>query len=917
MQHSLESPSVPEQASAIENAEARWESGGPPRVIALALLCGCLAGAAHGQGLPFTESFDNQTFRDPTRTRASSWGEGASPGQLKLSTAEALASTFSEATVPVDLPGEFITRALALGDLDGDGDLDLAEGASGMSGVYHWDSTVGQFAARVPFEPTSANTRGIAVGDVDADGDLDVVTGNLDSPPRLFLNAGDGVTFTGFNVSPAGRRTDHVGLVDVNLDGFLDVVTANHTGFRNAIYFNTGDPLQPFGPNGVPAVDISTAGDNTQQLVWGDVDNDGDIDFVALNENQVNKLHGNRGDGTFSNTSIGDEAEDSQAGALGDLNGDGFLDLVVANGAPPGATKVYLNTVAPPDSPGRFVVPGVPLPDSPSFAHSVRLADADNDGDLDIFLSTAGPAPASQTNRLYLNDGAGTFSTYVLLGASIDITNSGAVGDVDNDGDLDYVAGNENRDPANVAIPAVNRLFLNGGTPTGTQAPQLRGVASSLRVDAESAPIASVRLRVNGAIGAHNSADFWVSANGGLGWVHAMPNRPVAIPPAKQGTDLRWRVEISSSSPNPALGAGAFALDDVVLELNTSAPTRAAPIGDQSGTQNTPFGPLDAAFTDADGDRVFHSLAGLPDGTGITIDPLTGVIGGVPTNADAMASPIAVTLIATDGGLRTEQPFTLTVANVNDAPVFTSTPVTTATGGTPYAYTVTVADPDVGDVVAITAAALPAWLTLTDHGNGTATLSGTPSDADAGAHAVSLVATDAGGATAPQDFTVSVAAAGANAPPAFTSTAPTTATVGTEYVYAIVAADPNGEPVTISAPILPAWLVLTDHGDGTAELRGTPAAADVGDHPVALAAADAQGATAPQEFVITVAAAGGSAPQNPEQPPPSGGAASGGGGGGGGGGAAGLLELLGVVLLAALRPRRPARAGRLARARCM
>src|SRR5690606_28950080 len=157
-----------------------------------ALLCACCAGAALGQGLPFTESFDDQTFRDPDGTHAASWGEGAAPGQLKLGTAEALAAPFSEASAPVDLPGEFITRSLALGDLDGDGDLDLAAGASPTSGVYLWDAAAGNFAARATFEPESANTRGIAIGDVDADGDLDVVTGNLSSPPRLFLNAGDG-----------------------------------------------------------------------------------------------------------------------------------------------------------------------------------------------------------------------------------------------------------------------------------------------------------------------------------------------------------------------------------------------------------------------------------------------------------------------------------------------------------------------------------------------------------------------------------------------------------------------------------------------------------------------------------------------------------------------------------------------------
>lgn len=92
-----------------------------------------------------------------------------------------------------------------------------------------------------------------------------------------------------------------------------------------------------------------------------------------------------------------------------------------------------------------------------------------------------------------------------------------------------------------------------------------------------------------------------------------------------------------------------------------------------------------------------------------------------------------------------------------------------------------------------------------------------------------------------------------NLAPAFTSTPVTTATEGELYSYAIVTADLNGDALAITASALPAWLSLTDHGDGTATLAGTPATADVGDHPVTLEVEDSLGLTGSQSFTIVVA----------------------------------------------------------------
>ncbi|RIJ42710.1 Ig-like domain-containing protein [Pontibacter oryzae] len=98
---------------------------------------------------------------------------------------------------------------------------------------------------------------------------------------------------------------------------------------------------------------------------------------------------------------------------------------------------------------------------------------------------------------------------------------------------------------------------------------------------------------------------------------------------------------------------------------------------------------------------------------------------------------------------------------VNTIPVFTSSPITTATVGQLYVYNITGTDPDVtyGDALKLMSGALPSWLTLTDNGNGTAVLSGTPSPSDAGTANLALTLEDEhhhNGGMAMQNFSIEV-----------------------------------------------------------------------------------------------------------------------------------------------------------------
>jgi hypothetical protein len=175
--------------------------------------------------------------------------------------------------------------------------------------------------------------------------------------------------------------------------------------------------------------------------------------------------------------------------------------------------------------------------------------------------------------------------------------------------------------------------------------------------------------------------------------------------------------------------------------------------------------------------------------------------------------------------------------------------------GAPYSYAISAEDPEL-DAITITAPVKPDWLILVDNGDGTAGLSGAPGNADVGENPVQLVASDPYGLTAEQAFTITVA--NVNDAPEFASVPVTEATEGSGYSYTITILDPDSDAVMIMTPTVPFWLTLTDIGNNTATLTGTPTGAEVGDHAVELQAKEAPpapGLVATQPFVITVTAA--------------------------------------------------------------
>lgn len=152
------------------------------------------------------------------------------------------------------------------------------------------------------------------------------------------------------------------------------------------------------------------------------------------------------------------------------------------------------------------------------------------------------------------------------------------------------------------------------------------------------------------------------------------------------------------------------------------------------------------------------------------------------------------------------------------APEFATAPTVVAPVGQVWTYQVGCFDAD-GDTLQITAPSRPAWMTLGSTVNGAALLSGTPPAP--GSYAVALEVSD-GTRTARQEFSLLAGSSAGNSAPLFQPVGPQSASVGIPFSTTISATDPDSQPVSFAIVSGPSWLALTDAGNGTATLGGTP-----------------------------------------------------------------------------------------------
>jgi hypothetical protein len=257
------------------------------------------------------------------------------------------------------------------GDIDGDGDLDLAI-ADTLTDRIHvrrnaGDGTFGD----VTLYAAGAQPNMLAMADVDGDADLDLLAV---TPPAnniaLFLNTGKGVFSDPRNVR-VGNQPLAVAVHDFDDDGALDLAVVNFTSSDVSIHWNEGDGTF------LPAVFIPVV-KSPRFLVGADPDGDGDMDLLAVHDGAL-LLFRNEGERLFSSAGSFATGQPHHSLVTADLDSDGFLDVVTANTLNPtfGSLSLLLGS-----GDGTFLRPRRLITGAePRF---VVAGDLDEDGDTDL-----------------------------------------------------------------------------------------------------------------------------------------------------------------------------------------------------------------------------------------------------------------------------------------------------------------------------------------------------------------------------------------------------------------------------------------------------------------------------------------------------------------------------------------------------
>ena len=392
------------------------------------------------------------------------------------------------------------TESVALGDVNGDGKLDILAVSECNSGCSSSAVNVllgngdGTFQPAVAYNTGAANSNFLAVADANGDGKLDLLVTSVCASSNscsngalsVLLGNGDGTFQTAVTYNSGGQLPEGIAAADVNGDGKLDVAIVNECASSSDCSSGVVSLLLGNGDGTFQnAVNFSSGGVYADSVALRDVNGDGHADLLVANRcsNSSNCTYGvvgvllGNGDGTFQ-TAVQYTSGGQYAQSVGviDLNGDGKPDLVVSNECQSnsgcqngGSASVLLG-----NGDGTFQLSASYAtgsnnseePIGPPPVTSVILGDVNGDGKPDVLVtnSCAGNSFVCSTGSVsvLLGYGDGTLQAGVIYSSAGWDAYGLATADVNGDGKPDIIMANECANSTTCNSGAVSVLLNNG-----------------------------------------------------------------------------------------------------------------------------------------------------------------------------------------------------------------------------------------------------------------------------------------------------------------------------------------------------------------------------------------------------------------------------------------------------------------------